>query len=109
MNTYINKKVFTFSYLMGICIGIVLAFMLSFFLCDIKPEIESGWLRGLWHGGNFAQNLILSFFDGRLLKAPLHSTAYSVFWWISCIGSVITWIMMIFGWIVNYRNKLSEY
>ena len=109
MNTYVNKKVFAFSYLMGICIGIALAFMLSFFLCDIHPEIESGWLRGFWHGGNLVQNLILSFFDGRLLKAPLHSTAYSVFWWICSIGSVITWIMMIFGWIINLRNKLSEY
>lgn len=109
MDTNINKTVFVFSFLMGICIGIALALMISFFLCNINPDIESGWLRGVWHGSNFVQNLILSFFDGRLLKAPLHSTAYSVFWWMCSISSVIVWILVIFGWISNFRKKLSEY
>lgn len=103
-----NKKVFVFSYMMGICIGMALAFMISFFLCNIHPEIESGWLRGLWHGGNFIQNLVLSIFDGRLLKAPLHSTAYSVFWWICAISSVFVWLLMIVGWVSNFRKKMSE-
>ena len=109
MNAYNSKKNFTFFYLMGICIGIVIALMISFFLCNIKPEIDSGWLRGLWHGGNFVQNLILSFFDGRLLKAPVHSTAYNVFWWINCIGSCIIWLGTIISWIGNYRKKLDEF
>ena len=108
MDTYMNKNVFLVSSIMGICIGIALTLMVSFFLCHINPEIESGWLRGLWHGGNFVPNLFLSIFDGRLLKAPLHSSAYSFFWWMCSIGSVIIWFVMILGWIANIRKKLSE-
>jgi len=108
MDTYVSKKVFLFSTIMGICIGLTLALMLSFYLCHINPEIESGWLRGLWHGSNFVPNLILSLFDGRLLKAPLHSSAYSFFWWMCSIGSVLVWILMIFGWTAHIRKKLSE-
>ena len=108
MNTNVGRKTFVFSTIMGICIGLALALMLSYYLCHINPEIESGWLRGLWHGSNFVQNFILSFFDGRLLKAPLHSTAYAVFWWMCSISCVIVWIVMIFGWIANILAKLSE-
>lgn len=107
MSDNINKKVFTFSFLMGICIGIAAALMISFFLCNINPCIESGWLRGLWHGSNFVQNLILKIFDGRLLKAPLHSIAYSIFWWMCSIGSVIVWVVLIFGWITTFRKKIA--
>ena len=109
MDTNVSKNVFVFSYMMGICIGIALALMLSFYLCNINPEIDSGWLRGLWHGSNFVQNFILSFFDDRLLKAPIHTGGYSFWWWICSIGSVIIWILMTLGYIVNFRNKLSEF
>jgi len=108
METILNKKATLFSTLMGVIIGLVIALMISYFLCHINPEIESGWLRGLWHGSNFVPNFVLSFFDGRLLKAPLHSTAYSVFWWMCSIGSVIVWIVMIFGWIGAIVKQMSE-
>jgi len=76
-------------------LSIAIALTTAYFLCHINPEIESGWLRGLWHGINLGPNFMLSFFDGRLLKAPMHSLAYSFFWWVFSIWSCLFWCNMI--------------
>jgi len=76
-------------------IFIAIALTTAYFLCHINPDIESGWLRGLWHGINLGPNFMLSFFDGRLLKAPMHSLAYSFFWWVFSIWSCLFWCNMI--------------
>jgi hypothetical protein len=93
-----SKKVIIVSTLFGMAVGVAIAY----FLCRINPAIEAGWLRGLWHGANLVPNWILSFFDDRLVQAPLHSTAYSVFWWLSAISSII------FVWIANIVKLIRE-
>lgn len=77
-------------------------------LLKSNPEIEGGWLRGIWHGGNVVGNFILSFFDeDRLLQAPLHTAAYSFLWWISMIFSVLLWIIMCINMIKIFRVNIS--
>ncbi|MDR3142035.1 MAG: hypothetical protein LBU37_09970 [Tannerellaceae bacterium] len=75
--------------------GTAVGLSVSYFLCHIDPAIEAGWLRGLWHGSNLIGNCILSIFDDRLLQAPLHTAAYTVFWWIFAICAVISTIWTI--------------
>ncbi|MDR0750482.1 MAG: hypothetical protein LBF62_13065 [Tannerellaceae bacterium] len=70
--------------------GTAIGLSVSYFLCHINPAIEAGWLRGLWHGSNLIGNCILSLFDDRLLQAPLHTAAYTVFWWIFAIFAVLS-------------------
>jgi hypothetical protein len=81
----------------GAIIGTAVGLLIPYFLCRIDPGIESGWLRGLWHGANFVGNCVISIFDGRLIQAPIHTTAYSVFWWIFAILSIIIMLSMIPG------------
>lgn len=69
---------------------------------SIDPTKEYSWLGGMFHGGWVVGNWILSFFmDDHLVKAPIHTTSYNIFWWIgcvfvslSCLGSFIT---LLFG------------
>jgi len=89
-----SKKVIIASTLLGL-LGMVVGIVIACFLCRINPAIEAGWLRGLWHGMNLVPNWILSFFDDRLVQAPLHSTAYSVFWWLSAISTIYVWVVNI--------------
>ena len=83
------------SKLIGGVIGLAIGLSIPYFLCRINPDVEAGWLRGIWHGANLIGNCIISVFDGRLLQAPLHTTAYSVFWWISAIISIIIILLML--------------
>ena len=59
-----------------------------------KRQAESYcWYSGIWHGIflpiNFVRSLI---FDDVLYKAVVHTTAYSVFYWIFGISSVLSFI-----------------
>jgi hypothetical protein len=94
-------------YIIFSLIGLGLGALIPYYLCHIDPTIEAGWLRGLWHGGNFTGNLILSLFDDRLLKAPLHSTAYSVFWWIFTVSSCLMWFVYCINWVNKLKKVLS--
>ncbi|MDR1937047.1 MAG: hypothetical protein LBQ73_00930 [Tannerellaceae bacterium] len=101
-----DTKLSLIPFVFGIAFGLCLALLVSYYLCHIDPAIDAGWLRGLWHGSNFVGNFILSFFDGRLLKAPLHSTGYAVFWWMCTVSSVLVWAVMVINWIDTIRNIL---
>ncbi|MCL1821630.1 MAG: hypothetical protein FWG22_02280 [Prolixibacteraceae bacterium] len=93
--------------IVGAFIGLALGLLLPYFLCDINPDINAGWFRGIWHGGNLPGNFILSFFDDRLLRAPLHTTAYTIFWWFSTVVSIIVWIIMCINIVAIFRKNLS--
>ncbi|MDR1330620.1 MAG: hypothetical protein LBK07_00775 [Tannerella sp.] len=95
------------AHIIGTLIGLGISLLIPYYLCHINPEIEAGWLRGFWHGGNFVGNLVLSLFDGRLLRAPLHTAAYSVFWWISTVGSCIVWFLYCIHWISKLGKAIS--
>jgi len=64
----------------NLVIAITIEFLIAYFLCDIKPFTQYGWLSGLWHGVFFIQNLILHLIDHDILYfADLHSTSYTIF------------------------------
>jgi hypothetical protein len=96
-------SVFIFSSLIGLGVGL----LMPYFLCRIDPIIEAGWLRGLWHGGNFVGNLVLTLFEDRLLKAPLHSGAYSFFWWLSTVFSCLMWLIFCINAVKTMRKLIS--
>lgn len=69
---------------------------------SIDPAKEYSWLGGMFHGGWVAGNWILSLFmDDHLIKAPIHTTSYNIFWWIGCVfillSCFINFITILFG------------
>jgi hypothetical protein len=94
-------------YIFGSILGLGLALLIPYYLCRIDPAIDAGWLRGIWHGGNFIGNLILSLFEDRLLQAPLHSAAYSFFWWLSTVGACIIWLFFCINSVKNLQKMIS--
>jgi putative flippase GtrA len=111
MSQNLNSGCATSALIIFSLIGIGLAMLIPYYLCNIDPTIEAGWLRGLWHGSNFIGNFILSLFlEERLLKAPLHTTAYSIFWWIFTVCSFIGMFFSCIKWInqfINMRKMIS--
>lgn len=68
--------------------------VVGWLLCDIHATESYCWYSGIWHGMflpiNFGRSLI---FDDVLYKAVIHTTAYSVFYWIFGIFSVLSFIL----------------
>ncbi|RHR94369.1 hypothetical protein DWW23_19365 [Parabacteroides sp. AF14-59] len=66
---------------------------IGWLLCDIEPYEKYSWYSGIWHGLflpiNFIRSLI---FDHVLYKATDHTTAYSVFYWIFGILSLLSFV-----------------
>ncbi|MFG6382051.1 MAG: hypothetical protein K1V87_08120 [Muribaculum sp.] len=82
-------------------IGLLLAWLLS-----INPVKEYGWFMGLIHGGLLVPNWIISWFDSSwLLSAPLHTTMYTVDWWIAAVLNVIGWVWIVIGFFGNLFRK----
>ena len=70
----------------------------------INPEKEYGWFMGNLHGAWSLHNWILSCFNGDILvKAPLHTSAYNIWWWIGLVFSVYSWIKSLLLIIINIR------
>lgn len=76
-------------------IGIILTFcFLTNVICNINPEKSYSWYSGIWHGLFVIPNWIVSWFSSEIYcKAPSSTFAYSVWWWITLIFT----IMGIFG------------
>ncbi len=76
-----------------ILIQVIAMCVVSWLLCDILPTESYCWYSGIWHGIflpiNFVRSLI---FNDVLYKAVIHTTAYSVFYWIFGIFSVLFFI-----------------
>ncbi len=82
----------------GYLIGAVVGLPLGFFLCwifNIEGGKEYGWFAGCWHGGWMVLNWIRSLFFDVYVKAPFHTTAYNVFWWIFAIWGCVTLGIMV--------------
>lgn len=89
--------------IIGALIGIGFWFGLAA-IFDINPAKEYGWFAGIFHGFSLPTYWIMSWFsDSVLLKAPLHTTAYNVWWWIDVVFGVWWWIKMILIIIANAR------
>lgn len=76
-----------------IFIQVIAICVVGWLLCDIHPAESYCWYSGIWHGIflpiNFVRSLI---FDDVLYEAVVHTTAYSVFYWIFGISSVLSFI-----------------
>lgn len=76
---------------------ILVCCLFGWLLCDINPEETYGWLGGIWQGLFFVPNWIRSWFGSALYIAPLHTAAYSVWYWIFAVISVLGGISTLFG------------
>lgn len=74
-----------------ILIQVIVMCFIGWLLCDIDSSEKYSWISGIWHGlflpVNFVRSLI---FDDVLYQAVRHTTAYSVFYWIFGIISIIS-------------------
>ena len=78
-----------------ILISWVFTFIVACFY-TIKPDFEYSWWWMFIHGALIPANWVLSFFDAsKLCKAPMHTTAYNILWWISCVCTIFTTMMQI--------------
>ena len=74
-------------------VEVIIAFGLAL-LFPIVVDKAYGWFGGLFHGAFLIPNWIISWFtDGHLLRAPLCSGAYNI-WWLA--GAVLGIISSIF-------------
>jgi len=90
--------------LLGIGVYFVLAAIF-----DINPAKEYGWFAGGAHGCWAPAYWIMSWFsDSLLVKAPLHTTAYSVWWWIGVITAGWIWIKTLLNIIACTRILLKK-
>ena len=102
-NEMIGIKAEAVGRILGICIVFGSLFLVVT-IFDINPEKEYGWFMGNLHGVWSLHNWILSCFNGDILvKAPLHTSAYNIWWWIGLVLSVYTWIEFLLSIIINIR------
>jgi len=100
------KSVFSILMVIGsifFYLGIFLAFcLLSTKICYINPEKSYKWYSGIWHGIFVIPHWVMSWFtDVIYCKAPIRTTAYHIWWWISFIFIGLS----IFGGGNNQRNR----
>lgn len=61
-------------------IFISIMFLAAYFLCDIKPSTEYGWLSAIWHGLFILPNGILHLIDNDILfYSEVPTTVYKIF------------------------------
>lgn len=93
--TYNQKKIFRFVksltwILSGTGIGIAFFCLVAYFFANIDYSTEYTWVDGILHAICVIPNFIMHCFDSDILYyAEYHSTAYTVFFWIIFITSVI--------------------
>ena len=89
--------------IVGNVVGLAAAFLIAW-IFDINPSKEYGWFAGFFHGVWVPVNWIMSWFsDAVLVKAPVHTTAYGVFWWIGIVCGVWQWIKLVLVLIGNAK------
>lgn len=89
----------------NILITWAILFAIAYFY-DIKPDYEYSWWWIILHGSIIPENWVISLFDfTKYCKAPLHTTAYNVFWWIACIVSTITIVFQVYTVIASFFRK----
>ena len=90
-----------------VAIGIMFVMAIIF---DIEPQKEYGWFGGWYQGFWVPVNWIMSWFnDSILVKAPIHTNAYNVFWWFGLILGAWQWIKIILGSITCIKMMKNNY
>ena len=94
-------------FLGGTVFGIALGLLVCW-IFNIEGDKEYGWFAGAWHGVWMVYNWIRSlFFDGVFVKAPIHTSAYNIFWWFFAIWGTMFFFIMILR-CVGIIRKLSN-
>ena len=89
-------------------IELVASMAVSYFFCDIDPDVTYSWYAGIWHGLFFLPNWMWNGFGDKLYKAEYYTDAYNIFWWLFSILSTlcVVWVYNIVGTI---RTILSNH
>jgi hypothetical protein len=103
-----KKMVMSIFFIIGTIIfyiGIFLAFcLLTTKICYINPDRSYAWYSGIWHGLFILPHWIVSWFSDEIYcKAPNATVAYSIWWWVTLIFSIL---IMIGG---GSRNSNRDY
>lgn len=76
-----------------IVIGVLVYMFFGYLFCDINTAETYSWYSGIWHGMFFIPNLLRHCFNSDILyKANDYTAAYNIWWWISTVVSVISFI-----------------
>ena len=103
-----EQKVNSISDLISHLFVIGLWFILAL-IFTIKGNKEYGWFAGLFHGNWAVCNWIISWFkESAMVKAPLHTTAYNIWWWIGFIFGLWHWIKTVLRLIFVLRLRPNE-
>lgn len=63
-----------------IVVYLAIVFAAAYFLCNIKPATEYGWLAAIWHGLFIIPNLVMHWINSDILYySELPTTAYKIF------------------------------
>lgn len=91
-NNQIDYKAILYSQLFGLFVSLIILCLYLFvppFIFRIHPDTTYGWFGGIWQGMFSIGNYIISLFrDNWFVMAPSHTKAYTVFFWINCIGTI---------------------
>ena len=94
--------------IIGVAITIGIHFIVAYLL-SIEPTKMYGWFSGWYQGFLVIPNYIISLIiDNHYVKAPLHTTAYNVFWWIFLITSLTTYIRLIINAIRVSKQNINS-
>lgn len=66
----------------------IIGFYLTWLICQIEAMQTYDWFFGILHGFFFIPNFLRSCLTGSLYIALDHTTAYTVFYWISAVASL---------------------
>lgn len=83
----------------------------AYFLCDITPGVEHGWLSGFWHGIFVIPNYILHFINPEILiYSEQPSSLYPIFFGIgfAMVGLIIGIIKIIGGVIAEIPSQNDQ-
>lgn len=83
------------SSLLGYTTGLVIFCIIAYFTANISYSKEYSWYMGIWHAIFVVPNFLLHcFYDSNILYyAGLHTTAYSIFFWLVFIIGIIPSIL----------------
>lgn len=87
------KKISRFlfiSFLLNFCLAIIMAIGLeigiAWLICNINAYDSYSWLSGIFHGLFIVPNFIRHLFNEDILYfAEIHTTAYTIFYWLTAI------------------------
>ena len=103
-----NNRAESKTQLISLIVVLIIMFVLAY-LFSIEGGKEYGWFAGIFHGGWVVPNYIISLFvNNYYIKAPLHTAAYNVFWWITFVGSIIYYISTLFKAIKLIGNSSKK-